>query len=203
MSAVQEEKKALRTKVIEDTNPRRSCLNHFCKTLEYFTSLVALTIGTLEVLAFFYLKMTVLENILTIYMILFCMLIIMTELNIFNVAKESKILNLWPLRGLFYIFVGILGLNVINMTVMVGAEVERSLFKNFSVVFSFIMIGLGVLYAALGLLCIQMINDKMEHNYQDRKKRAVDIKNAANKYGALTNDSASTDGGAAGTNYVM
>lgn len=185
-TAWQDEKKSLQAKFEEDTNPRRSWLNHFCKALGYVTALVALIIGVLEVCGFFWLKMTIIENILSAYLILFCILIILTELNLFNVAQESKILNLWPLRGLFYVFVGILGLNAINTAVLVqGAELERGLFQKLLVVFSSIMIGIGALYVILGLLCIQMINDKMEADYQDRMKRAKDIKRTANEYGAL------------------
>ena len=81
-----------------------------------------------------------------------------------------------------------------------GAEVERTLFQNLLVIFSVILIGIGVIYVVLGLLCVQMINDRMEHDYQDRKKRAADIKSAAHKYGALTTN---TDATASGIDHVV
>lgn len=180
------ERETLQAQFVEDTNPRRSCLNHFCITLNYFTSLVALLIGIFEVFGFFYLTMTILENILSFYIILFCILIIVTETNLFNLRKESKILNIWALRGLFYVFVGVLGLNGINTAVMVTDEFERTIFQHLVQICSMVLIGLGTLYVAMGLLCIQVINDSMEHRYQERKRKAAQIKAAASKYGSIS-----------------
>lgn len=180
------ERETLQAQFVEDTNPHRSCLNHFCITLNYFTSLVALLIGILEVFGFFYLTMTILENILSFYIILFCILIIITETNLFNLRKESKILNIWALRGLFYVFVGVLGLNGINTAVMVTDEFERTIFQHLVQICSIVLIGVGTLYVAMGLLCIQVINDSMEHRYQERKETAAQIKAAASKYGSLS-----------------
>ena len=193
-----EKKSLLQAKFQEDTNPHRSWLNHFCLALGYVTALVALMIGVLEVSGIFFLKMTLFEHILNVYMMLFCVLIILTETNLFNVAKDSKILNVWAFRGLFYIFVGIMGVNAINSAVYIqGAEMDfkRGLFKNLMVIFSTALIGIGLLYVVLGLLWVQIINDKMEANFQERKKRAVEIKSAASKYGALAEGGgAATDG---------
>jgi hypothetical protein len=181
------QKEALEAQFLEDTNPHRTCLNHFCVALSYFTSLVALIIGILEVFCFFFLTMTLLENILSFYIILFCLLIIITETNLFNLTKESKILNVWALRGLFYVFVGVLGLNAINTAVMVqGAEFQRTVFQRLVQVFSLVLTGVGLLYVALGLLCVQVINNKMEHRYQGRREKAVQIKSAADTYGSLS-----------------
>ena len=184
------DKDALRAQLMEEIDPSRPWLNHFCVLVSYFTLLVALMMAILEVCAFFFLSMTLLENIQCFYIILFCLLAIATETNLFNITSDSKVLKLWIFRGLLYIFIGILGLNaIINNVIVQGAEFQRMIFRDMLIVFSYLMIGAGMLYLIMGLLCFQVINDKLEHNYQEKRSRAVEIKKTADKYGAISENS--------------
>eukprot|EP00539_Tryblionella_compressa_P002648 CAMPEP_0178733254 /NCGR_PEP_ID=MMETSP0744-20121128/694_1 /TAXON_ID=913974 /ORGANISM="Nitzschia punctata, Strain CCMP561" /LENGTH=101 /DNA_ID=CAMNT_0020385419 /DNA_START=10 /DNA_END=315 /DNA_ORIENTATION=- len=81
------ENDALRAQLLEEMNPKRTWLNRFCKSLNYFTIVVASVIAVLEVVGFFYLEMTLLENILCFYLILFCILIIVTINQSFQLEK--------------------------------------------------------------------------------------------------------------------
>lgn len=184
------DKDALRAQLMEEIDPSRPWLNHFCVLVSYFTLLVALMMAILEVCAFFFLSMTLLENIQCFYIILFCFLAIATETNLFKITSDSKVLKLWIFRGLLYIFIGILGLNaIINNVIVQGAEFQRMIFRNMLIVFSYLMIGAGMLYLIMGLLCFQVINDKLEHSYQEKRSRAVEIKKTADKYGAISENS--------------
>jgi hypothetical protein len=189
-SASPSDKDELRAQLMEEINPTRPWLNHFCTLVSYFTFLVALMMAILEVCAFFFLSMTLLENILCFYIILFCALAIATETNLFNITNDSKVLKLWIFRGSLYIFIGILGLNAIVSNVIVqGAEFQRMIFRDMLIVFSCLMVGVGVLYLVMGLLCFRVINDRLEHNYQEKRTRAIEIKKTADKYGALSENS--------------
>jgi hypothetical protein len=184
---------AEREQFLGESNPHRTCLNHFCFALSCFTSLVALSLGVLEVLGFFFLTMTILENILCCYIILFCFLVIVTETNLFGLAGQSKFLNSWALRGLFYAFIGVLGLNAINTNViMQGEQFSRDLFRDLVVAISALLMGIGLLYLVLGLLCVQVLYDKMENKYQERKARAKKLKGRGDKYGALSESAPAT-----------
>jgi hypothetical protein len=181
------EKNSLQAQLVADLNPRRPWLNRFCTLVSYFTTIVALMMAVLEVCGFFSLTMTFLEKILCFYIILFCLLAVATETNLFNLTNDSKILKIWPLRGLLYIFIGTLGLNAITTAVVVqGAEFQRVIFRNMLVVLAYLMMSVGILYVIMGLLCFRIINDKLEHGYQERRTRAVEIKRTTDKYGAIT-----------------
>jgi amino acid transporter len=177
----------LQAQLSEELNPKRPWLNHFCVVLSYFTVAVALAIAFLEIVGFFYLTMTFLENILCVYIILFCVLAIITETNLFGITKDSKVLKIWAFRGTFYVFIGVLCLNAIDSSILVqGSEFQRVLFQNLLVALSSLLIGIGILYIVLGLLCVQFVNERQEHIYQERKHHAVEIKQTVGKYGALS-----------------
>lgn len=170
-----------------DLDPERPCLDRFVATIRYYTAAVALVMAIVACVAFFRLKMTMLDNIMNVYIILFCILAVLTETNLRGFTEGSKILRVWLFRGALYFFIGVLGLNALNSTVVVHeGQLERVLFRSVMAVFSWMMTALGILYMTMGVLCFQIVHANIEKRYQENKERAVLMKEAVEQYGTLS-----------------
>ena len=118
--------------------------------------------------------MTLLENFLCAYLIMFGVLIIITETNVWGLGDRfNKLLNFWFLRGPFYVFIGIQGLNQLANAVMRidgGLELSRMFYRNLITIVSWMMIGVGILYFAMGILCLHHLYDKQNKEYKSSMK---------------------------------
>jgi hypothetical protein len=157
---------------------------NFIHLVQCFTSLVTAVLMCLEILAFFYLPMTILENFLCAYLILFGVLIIITETNIWGLGtKFNKLLNIWFIRGAFYVFIGIQGLNQLQNAVMriEGIEWSRIFYRNMITLVSWLMVGIGIVYFCMGVLCLHHLYDKQNAEYQEAVKVLKDYQSYQRK----------------------
>jgi hypothetical protein len=154
--------------------PTKPWFLQFVHLLQTFTSIVTAVLISLEILAFFYLPMTLLENFLCGYLIAFGILVIMTETNIWGLGDRlNKLLNFWFIRGAFYVFIGIQGLNQLANAVMridAGIEWSRMFYRNMITIVSWLMIGIGILYFCMGVLCLHILYDKQNAKYKTNIK---------------------------------
>lgn len=154
--------------------PTKPWFLQFVHLLQTFTSIVTTVLISLEILAFFYLPMTLLENFLCGYLIAFGILVIMTETNIWGLGDRlNKLLNFWFIRGAFYVFIGIQGLNQLANAVMridAGIEWSRMFYRNMITIVSWLMIGIGILYFCMGVLCLHILYDKQNAKYKTNIK---------------------------------
>jgi hypothetical protein len=86
-------------------------------------------------------------------------------------TRDSKILQLWFTRGLFYSFVGVLGLEE-NDTASSKAAVPQMATTYIAVV-AWLMVATGMLYSLLGLLCLQGWEQRLRRDYAQRRERAA------------------------------
>jgi len=170
----------------ETMEPIRPWFLRFIHLLQGVTSIVTAVLICLEGLAFFYLPMTLLENFLCAYLIMFGILIIITETNVWGLGDRfNKLLNFWFIRGLFYVFIGIQGLNQLANAVMRidgGIELSRMFYRNMITIVSWMMIGVGILYFAMGVLCLHHLYDKQNEEYKSSMKVLKDWKSYNKKH---------------------
>ncbi|CAN0089687.1 unnamed protein product [Ectocarpus sp. 12 AP-2014] len=135
---------------------RRGCLLDSLLLLNAITVIAALGVGVAQGMVLGYHKDLSPESVaVRCYNILFCMLIIMAELEWTTTVREMFVLHSWIPRGVVYSFVGVLVLE---------EEDEKGLdlggFGLYITIIAWIMVGIGALYFLLGLCCVKRIRDK-------------------------------------------
>ena len=99
------------------------------------------------------------------------------------VLIESRVLrglaySNWILRGFVYSFIGLIGLEqdlakkvediAAGTTSVFGPDIGTLFAMLFVSITTWIIIGVGALYAVLGLLCLQRWNERMEKDHTDK-----------------------------------
>ena len=99
------------------------------------------------------------------------------------VLIESRVLrglaySNWILRGFVYSFIGLIGLEqdlakkvediAAGTTSVFGPDIGTLFAMLFVSITTWIIIGVGAIYAALGLLCLQRWNERMEKDHTDK-----------------------------------
>lgn len=116
-----------------------------------------------------------------IYLSIFCVLVIVTESSApLPIVRESQILQNYCSRGFLYSFIGIICLEeayservkglLANVTNADGSfhVAWAALFMEFS---AWLMLALGMLYMALGVLCLKILRDRMVEREKKHWKR--------------------------------
>jgi hypothetical protein len=101
---------------------------------------------------------------ISIYLIFFCILAVMIEIECFQFIRQSKILMNWISRGLAYIFMALLSVDQASLG-GTNSETELAFIKHVS--YAFGVIGAG--YFAMGCLCLQIWLGKLREGYDGRK----------------------------------
>jgi hypothetical protein len=99
------------------------------------------------------------------------------------VLIESRVLrglaySNWILRGFVYSFIGLIGLEqdlakkvediAAGTTSVFGPDIGTLFAMLFVSITTWIIIGVGAIYAVLGLLCLQRWNERMEKDHTDK-----------------------------------
>ncbi|KAG5192054.1 hypothetical protein JKP88DRAFT_133702, partial [Tribonema minus] len=84
------------------------------------------------------------EFAVRVYAIVFCIGIILAELEWPSIMKNAVLLRWWPVRGLLYTFVGLLTLEISDFN-------DNPVAEAFHYIFGWILVGVGVLYFFMGL----------------------------------------------------
>ena len=99
------------------------------------------------------------------------------------VLIESRVLrglaySNWILRGFVYSFIGLIGLEqdlakkvediAAGTTSVFGPDIGTLFAMLFVSITTWIIIGVGALYAVLGLLCLQRWNERMEKDHTEK-----------------------------------
>jgi len=89
------------------------------------------------------------------------------ELQISGLITNSRILTVWVTRGIFYAFIGVLGLQESPGDIS-GESKTRYEEVRFVEGIAYAMIAVGLLYFCMGVLCLQLVYNKMTKNYRAR-----------------------------------
>lgn len=123
------------------------------------------------------------QYVLRLYVIIICVLAILVELEWTRFARESFVLRFWATRGLFYIFIGVLGLEQNETSNAKNSDSTHfNLSTNYVMVAAWIMVAVGVVYSLLGTCCLQVYYNRLRADYETRLERASHVREAAERY---------------------
>lgn len=161
---------------IQENEPVGPCCYNCFKYFHMITALVPAFMMVAQIVAWiiFATSTDYMEMILRSYVIVFCILFIQAELRI---GVQSGIittspLNNWMYRGFIYTFVGIIGTEM-SLAALGHFYPELPGFEGMIVSIilkssSYAMIGLGVLYIVMSVLCLQKVFQGAEQAHQER-----------------------------------
>ena len=150
--------------------------------------------GIGQVMGVLYDKQDAIQWVLRLYVTILCILIIFNELEWTKYARESAILRIWITRGFFYAFVGVLGIDQNFSATVRNNSVANAAATLYFTAVAWFMIVCGLVYATLGLCCLQIAHDKMKASYQARLERAK----AAERATSIYRDAVGGSGGGGG-----
>jgi hypothetical protein len=124
------------------------------------------------------------QYVLRLYVVALCLLVILTEMEWPKFVRESRILGLWITRGLFYAFIGVLGLEE-NETADSRNEDSANfdVLQNYVKAVAWIMVLVGAFYFCMGVLCVQIYYNRLRRDYQERLGRASEIRRTSQNCG--------------------
>uniref|UniRef100_A0A7S2RLA0 Uncharacterized protein n=1 Tax=Eucampia antarctica TaxID=49252 RepID=A0A7S2RLA0_9STRA len=130
---------------------------------------------------------TTIQYIMHVYVILLCILAMLTELEWTSIVTDSKVLNNWITRGMFYAFIGTIGLMqdeaepVRNNDKLGGRDADVM----FTYAIAYFMIACGILYFCMGVLCLQLLTLKFRETHDGNLEMANRKKKNMKKAGQL------------------
>ena len=129
------------------------------------------------------------EYVLRFYTIVLCIVCIMVEYEWTAFGRESKILHFWITRGLYYAFIGVLGLDQIDNSGDTNSSLSWSdMAHNYIFVVAWAILLCGCLYFFMGLFCLQIVHDKLRKDYDERCQQAPNVQQTISTYQEANNN---------------
>jgi len=177
----EEEKRAdLQQQLYNELHPRRKLLHVFFILVSIVSALSALNMAIGQFLGVAFAEIGPIQYVMRIYVILLCVLAILTELEWPSFISDSTILSWWVTRGAFYCFIGVLGLE--ENDVETYDQNGRGAALQYIKVVAWLMIGCGILYFFLGVTCMQFLLKRMREDYKQRCDRAKETRRTTETY---------------------
>lgn len=111
------------------------------------------------------------SQLLRAYIIIFCFLFMFVELEWPTWISHKLIgVNNWMVRGLIYSFIGLVGMEE-SSTVLATKPFSLMAISVFIGVSSWVLVGVGVLYLLLGMLCMRSLKEKVRDDYYEKKEK--------------------------------
>lgn len=171
-----------RAQLEEERNPSRSCLHQFFRCISVATGTCALLMGLGQVVGMTFEDIDVISYVMRGYVMVLCVLVIFIEAEWTALVKNSSILRYWISRGLFYSFVGVIGLQQNDHATERDPDTNRdSVSLHFIKVVAWLMIASGILYFGMGVLCLQIYYNRLRRTYEERCGRAVHVRDATER----------------------
>jgi hypothetical protein len=159
----------------EELNPKRTC-SHKCFRMVKVVALVsalAMGIGQIVGIAFPGEGLDPIQYILHIYMLAFCVVMVLTELEWAQFLVGSGLLQNWISRGVTYSFVGVIGISenrVMSLDEDGGIPKAAAVYIE---VVAYLMVAVGVIYFGLGAFCCQIVYSRARKDWEERSGWAV------------------------------
>jgi hypothetical protein len=185
--AKQEDEEKLRSKLDEELHPKRKCLHKFFIFISIITTLSALFMSVGQFIGIYFEQEGAIQYVIRMYVISLCVITMFNELEFTKMVRESAMLRNWITRGVIYAFIGILGLEETEASPTSNHQdsVGRGQALTFILVIAWIMIGLGVLYFVMGVLCLQLVSNRLRADYQERLERSKETQRTSATYGGV------------------
>lgn len=147
--------------------PARRSLHNVFIIISVLTSICALWMIGVQVMGFVVYENGPVDYVLRSYIIVFSILVIFVELEWPKFAREASLLHYWIPRGLIYVFIGVLGLQENDSVVKEGYTTYATMLE-VAKVGAWNMIGCGILYFCMGVLCLQLVLKRLRKSYQEK-----------------------------------
>jgi hypothetical protein len=177
-------KEELRAQLDEEIHPSRRLFHKFIILISAIVGLSAFNMALGQVVGVMFEKTGIVQYVIRMYVIMLCLLVMLVELEWTKFARESTILRLWITRGLFYAFIGVLGIDQ-NENVEAKNSNDSSIHASllYLKAVAWLMVGCGCLYFFLGAFCLQLLYNSQRSDYQQRLERAGHIREATDRFG--------------------
>lgn len=160
--------------------PTRHLLHKLFIVVSVLTALVAMWMGTGQILGIAVYENGPVDYVLRGYVILLCLIVILVELEWPAFARESAVLHNWVSRGLLYVFIGVIGMQENETAVLKNEEYHSyEVMTDIIKAVAWNMAGCGLLYFVMGLLCLQLLLHRMRKDYQARLELSKEQKKQA------------------------
>lgn len=124
-------------------------------------------------------EITGLQYFVRIYLIIFCISFVLLESRIPLLRRITfPAHNNWILRGFMYTFIGVIGMeqdvaikveDIASGTSNILGPDYGTLFASLSIaITTWIMVGVGILYMILGMMCLQRWYEKLDEEYRNK-----------------------------------
>lgn len=152
------------------TSSKRSCAHRFFRFVKFLAVVSSLMLFVGQCVAIFYGRASRVQVVLKLYVMAFCILIIMTEMEWTRLATESKLLVNWMGRGFSYSFVGLVSVEENDVMVrFINVSLAGKTQLMFIEAVAYMMVGVGVIYFILGLSCCKSVSDRARLDYTKRR----------------------------------
>ena len=174
----------LRQQLHDELHPKRRFLHHVFIVVSIIAGLSAFNMALGQFIGIAFGAVGPVQYVLRVYVILLCALVVLNELEWTKLTRESTILHWWVTRGMAYAFIGVLGLEENSVTPadrnenVNGRETALGYIK----VVAWLMVGCGTLYFCMGVLCLQLVCNRMREDYQRRLARAKETRRTTQTY---------------------
>mmetsp|Transcript_12559 Transcript_12559/g.24108 ORF Transcript_12559/g.24108 Transcript_12559/m.24108 type:complete len:216 (-) Transcript_12559:89-736(-) len=177
----QRRRTSARAQLEEQRNPSRKCMHRFFNMIALMTGVCGFLMGLGQIIGMTYEDLDMISYVLRAYILVLCGLVALIEAEWTSFIINSSILRVWVTRGLFYAFIGVIGIQQ-NENVIDRDHNQRILNKSPSLQFirvmAWIMVGCGILYFGMGVACLQIYYNRLRKDYEERCGRAVHIRRA-------------------------
>lgn len=166
--------------VQEERNPSRKCMHRLFRMISLLTGICAFFMALGQVVGMTFENIDAVNYVFRGYVIVLCLLVIFVEAEWTALVKNSSILRYWITRGLIYSFVGVVGIQQNDHVTKRNSDQDDndSVSLQFIRVVAWLMVGCGILYFGMGVLCLQIYYNRLRRDYDERCGRAVHIRDA-------------------------
>ena len=156
--------------VTSNPSSKRSCVHRFFRFVKFLAVVSSFMLFVGQCVAIFYGRASRVQVVLKLYVMAFCVLIIMNEMEWTRLATESKLLVNWMGRGFSYSFVGLVSVEENDVMVrFINVSLAGKTQLMFIESVSYMMVGVGVIYFILGLSCCKSVSDRARLDYTKRR----------------------------------
>jgi hypothetical protein len=159
----------------DELHPKKSCTHRLFRFVKFLAIVAALamTIGQLLGIAFHFVGP--IQYVLRVYMIGFCIVMILNEMEWISFIYQSSLLSNWISRGVLYSFVGTIGISqytteapsTSDAAADGGGGFPQAALLYIQVV-AWGMVGIGIIYFFLGIFCCQLVYQNVRKDYEQR-----------------------------------
>jgi len=144
---------------------KKSCFHKFLIFVRFIVIVAAFDMLVGQIVSLSIQNLTPTGYVLRFYIILISAVIVFNELEWFRFILNNSLLHNFFTRGLFYAFIGVIGIEQSNADRKNAASDSKLLYIE---IVSWGMIASGLLYVVMGLICLQPCYENTVKSYQNR-----------------------------------